>query len=76
MVLSAPGTEAFKQDFSRWDELARQATQALDRASSSLSKTLVARQSRDRLASACDDRAPAEYKQQVDSYFKALATGR
>ncbi len=76
MVLSAPGTEAFKQDFSRWSELARQATQALDRASSSLSQALEARQSRDRLASGVDDRAPAGYKQQVDNYFKALATGR
>jgi archaellum component FlaC len=76
MVLSAPGTEAFKQDFSRWAELARQATQALDRASSSLSMAIVARQSRDRLASGVDDSAPSSYKQQVDSYFKALATGR
>src|SRR5262245_27127374 len=31
MVLSAPGTEAFKQDFAKWEELRRQATQALER---------------------------------------------
>ena len=36
----------------------------------------LARQSRDRLASGADDRAPASYQQQVDNYFKALATGR
>ena len=28
--LSAPGTEAFKQDFAKWEEMRRQATQVLD----------------------------------------------
>ena len=74
MVLSAPGTEAFKQDFTKWEALRKQATQALDRAESSLSQRLQARQARDRLAAGVDDKAPAGYQQQVDSYFKALAT--
>jgi hypothetical protein len=74
MVLSAPGTEAFKQDFERWEELRAQATQALARAGSSLSTRLNARESRDRLASGVDERVPAEYQEQVDSYFKALAS--
>ncbi|HEY7599288.1 MAG TPA: hypothetical protein VH741_05105, partial [Candidatus Limnocylindrales bacterium] len=73
MVLSAPGTEAFKQDFAKWEELRRQATQALEQAESTLSKQLQARQAKDRLATGVDDRPPAEYSQQVDSYFKALA---
>lgn len=73
MVRSAPGTEAFKQDLSRWEELRRQITQRLDRAESSVSARLRARQSQDRLASGLDDRAPAEYQQHIDSYFKALA---
>ena len=42
--LSAPGTEAFKQDFAKWEELRRQATQALDNVESSLSKKLQAKQ--------------------------------
>ena len=74
MVLSAPGTEAFKQDFAKWEALRKQVTLALDRAESSLSQRLQARQSRDRLAAGVDDKAPADYQQQVDSYFKALAT--
>jgi hypothetical protein len=74
MVLSAPGTEAFKQDFAKWEELRKQATQALDRAESSLSKKLQAQESRDRLAAGVDDTPPAAYEQQVESYFKALAT--
>ena len=73
MVLSAPGTEAFKQDFARWEELRKQATQALEQAESTLSKQMQARANKDRLAAGIDDRPPAEYNQQVDSYFKALA---
>src|SRR5262249_11112881 len=73
MTLSAPGTEAFKQDFAKWEDLRRQATFALDRAESTLSKKLQAQESKDRLAAGVDDRAPAEYQKQVDRYFKALA---
>jgi hypothetical protein len=73
MVMSAPGTEAFKQDFSRWEQLRKQATLALERAESELLRKLQARDARDRLAAGVDDRPPAGYQQQVDSYFKALA---
>jgi hypothetical protein len=73
MTLSAPGTEAFKQDFTRWEQLRKQATQALDLAESSLTQKLQARQAQDRLAAGVEDKAPASYQQQVDSYFKALA---
>jgi hypothetical protein len=74
MVLSAPGTEAFKQDFAKWEALRKQATQALEGAESSLSRRLQAKAARDRLAAGVDDRPPAGYQQQVDTYFKALAT--
>jgi len=73
MVRSAPGTEAFKQDLSRWEELRVQVTQMLAAAESSVAARLRARQSQDRLAYGLDDRAPAQYQQHVDSYFKALA---
>ena len=73
MTLGAPGTEAFKQDFAKWDDLRRQATQALERVESSLSKKLQANASRDRLAAGVDDQAPPAYEKQVDSYFKAIA---
>jgi hypothetical protein len=73
MTMSAPGTEAFKQDFAKWEDLKRQATQALDHAESTLSKKLQAKQARDRLAAGVDDNAPPAYKKQVDSYFKAIA---
>jgi hypothetical protein len=73
MVLSAPGTEAFKQDFAKWQELKKQATGALELAETALAKKLQEKQSKDRLAAGVDDKAPPEYQQQVDSYFKALA---
>jgi Domain of unknown function (DUF4175) len=73
MTMSAPGTEAFKQDFARWEEMKRQMTTALDLAETSISKKLQAKQARDRLAAGADDKAPPEYRQQVDSYFKAIA---
>jgi hypothetical protein len=74
MVLSAPGTQGFKQDFSKWQELTRQVTLALDEVESSAARKLQEKTSKDRLASGGDEHAPAEYQQQVDSYFKALAT--
>ncbi|MFN7914932.1 MAG: DUF4175 family protein [Vicinamibacterales bacterium] len=74
MVLSAPGTQGFKQDFAKWQELTRQVTLALDNIESSASRRLQDKASKDRLASGGDERAPAAYQQQVDSYFKALAT--
>jgi hypothetical protein len=71
--LSAPGTEAFKQDFAKWEEMRRQATQLLDNVEASLSKRLQAKQAHDRLATGAEDKAPAGYKAQVDEYFKAIA---
>jgi hypothetical protein len=73
MTLSAPGTEGFKQDFAKWQQLRDQATQALDAAESTLSKKLQTKEAHDRLAAGVDDKAPPEYQKQVDSYFKALA---
>jgi len=72
-VFASPGTEAFKQDFAKWEDLRRQATQALEQAEASLSKKLQAKQAKDRLAAGTDDNPPPEYKKQVDSYFKAIA---
>jgi hypothetical protein len=71
--VTAPGTEAFKQDFAKWDDLRRQATQALDNIEASIAKKLQAKQAKDRLAAGTAEKAPPQYSQQVDSYFKAIA---
>jgi hypothetical protein len=68
------GSEAFKQDFGRWLQLRQQATEALERAETSISKRQLAKDAGNRLASGVEDKAPAGYESQVDSYFKALAT--
>jgi hypothetical protein len=73
MTLSAPGTEAFKQDFAKWDDLRHEATQALEAAETAISRKLQAKQAKDRLAAGAEDKAPAEYQKQVDEYFKAIA---
>jgi len=73
MTFSSPGTEGFKQDFARWQELRDQATGALARLESALSKQLQEKQARDRLAAGVDDKAPPTYRSQVDEYFKAIA---
>jgi len=73
MVTSAPGTEPFKQDFAKWEQLRKQATLALEQAESEIGRRLQANQARDRLAAGVDDKPPAGYQQQVDAYFKALA---
>jgi hypothetical protein len=73
MTFSAPGTEAFKQDFARWEELRDQATRALDRMSAEVTRRLDGKGPRDRLAAGVDDKAPAAYRARVDEYFKAIA---
>jgi hypothetical protein len=73
MTFSSPGTEGFKQDFARWQELRDQATRALARLESGLSKQVQDKQAHDRLAAGVDDKAPASYRSQVDDYFKAIA---
>jgi hypothetical protein len=73
MVTSAPGTEAFKQDFSRWESLHKDVTLGLERLEASLSKTLLERAARERLKAGAADRAPDEYEQAVDAYFRSLA---
>jgi hypothetical protein len=74
MTFSSPGTEAFKQDFARWQELREQASGALARVESALTKRLQEKQAGDRLAAGVDDKVPAAYRSRVDDYFKAIAS--
>jgi len=73
MTFSSPGTEAFKQDLARWQELRDQATRALDRMTAAVTRRLADAGRRDRPASGIDDNAPAAYRARVDAYFKAIA---
>ncbi|MBI2835895.1 MAG: hypothetical protein HYX76_15860 [Acidobacteria bacterium] len=70
---SAPGTEAFKQDFSKWESLRKDVTLALERVEVSLSQKLAEREARDRLVAGADQRLPEPYQKLVASYYQALA---
>ncbi|MBI1876545.1 MAG: hypothetical protein HYS05_22005 [Acidobacteria bacterium] len=73
MVTSAPGTEAFKQDFSKWDQLRKAIDAALEQTERSLSQSLRERQAKDRLNAGAGDHTPEQYRKLVEKYYQALA---
>jgi hypothetical protein len=70
---SAPGTQAFKQDFTGWESLRRDVHLALERLEASLSERLTEARLRDRLTTASDDRLPEAYRDLVARYYELLA---
>jgi hypothetical protein len=70
---SAPGTEAFKQDYSRWDVLTKDVNLALEQVEASLAQRLSERAAKDRVHAGGDDRAPAQYSESVSRYYRSLA---
>jgi hypothetical protein len=76
MVMSAPGTEAFKQDFSKWEVLHKDVTLGLERLEAGLSQRLLEKALRDRLAAGAADAAPGDYQDAVDRYFRSIALPR
>ena len=75
-VRSAPGTEAFKQDFARWNELRVDVGVALERFEASRERLLEAEELTGRLSAGADDRVPDAYRALVEAYYEALAVGR
>ena len=71
---SAPGTEAFKQDYAAWQALASDVTRALERAESGVAGRLAGEIAKDRLRAGGSERVPAGYRQRVSKYFEAIAT--
>jgi len=74
--LSAPGTEAFKQDLSNWESLKRQLLAAVDRTERRLTDALRARMLTDRLPAGGASQVADEYRPLVDQYFQTLPTPR
>jgi hypothetical protein len=70
---SAPGTEAFKQDYAAWQSLTTDVAKALERAESSAASRLSAALARDRLRAGGSERVPDAYRRQVSRYFESLA---
>jgi hypothetical protein len=71
--LSAPGTQAWKQDFAKWDELKKQIEIALEKSETSLASQLREQESKDRLNAGATQAVPEQYRRLVDKYYRALA---
>ena len=69
---SAPGTEAWKQDFAKWDELKVQMAAALERAEQTAADRLRGQQANDRLNAGATQAVPDAYRRLVEKYYRAL----
>jgi hypothetical protein len=74
--VSAPGTEGFKQDFAKWEELKKNLLVALDQTESQLSDQLRTRENRERLNAGRHDAVADSYRALVDRYYQSLAAPR
>ena len=70
---SAPGTEAFKQDFARWDTLRRGVANALDRYEASIAQRLAGQEAADRVQAPLRDKVPDRYAESVVRYYQSLS---
>ena len=73
---SAPGTEAFKQDFARWESLKRNLLVALEDVETKVSTELRARENKERLNAGGHAAVSDAYRDLVDKYYRSLATPR
>jgi hypothetical protein len=74
--VSAPGTEAFKQDFAKWESLKKNLLVALEQTESRLAEQLRARETRERLNAGRHDAVADSYRELVDRYYQSLAAPR
>jgi hypothetical protein len=70
---SAPGTEAFKQDYSGWEALRREIDLAMERYEASVSDRLIRNAAADRFDAGGSDRVPDAYRQSIARYYQSLA---
>ena len=66
---SAPGTEAFKQDFARWESLKRNLLVALEDVETKVSTELRARENKERLNAGGHAAVSDAYRDLVDKYL-------
>ncbi len=70
---SAPGTEAFKQDFARWETLKKGVATAMDRYEASLAQRLAEREAAERVQAPLRDKVPDRYAESVVRYYQSLS---
>ncbi len=73
---SAPGTEAFKQDFARWESLKKNLLVALEGVESKVSGELRVQENKERLNAGGHDAVGEAYRSLVEKYYKSLAAPR
>jgi hypothetical protein len=73
---SAPGTEAFKQDFSRWESLKTNLLVALEEVETKLSGELRAEENKERFNVGGHEAVSDAYRDVVDRYYRSLAAPR
>jgi hypothetical protein len=73
---SAPGTEASKQDFSRWDSLKANLLVALESVETQLSGELRAQEDQERFSVGAHEAVSDAYRDLVDKYYRSLAAPR
>ncbi len=74
--VSAPGTEAFKQDFARWESLKQNLLLALEKVERSLSDELRQQETKHRLNAGASEAVPDDYRRLVEKYYRSLAAPR
>ena len=72
---SAPGNEAFKQDFSNWESLRKDVDLALEQFEAAASARLTPKNA-DRLSAGGSERIPDAYRPMVSRYFEAIAKAK
>ena len=73
---SAPGTEQWKQDFSRWDSMRRGVVQALEAREAALASRLAEQLAAERVHGGYDARTPEAWRRLVAEYYQAIARRR
>ena len=73
---SAPGTEAFKQDFARWESLKQNLLVALEQVESKISDQLRTSENQERLNAGGHEAVSDAYRALVDKYYRSLAAPR
>jgi hypothetical protein len=70
---SAPGTEAFKQDFSKWESLRKEIDLAIEKQDAAVAARLARKFGAERLSGGGSDRVPDAYREMIAKYYESLA---
>lgn len=69
---SAPGQEAYKQDYARWEQLKRDIEHAIEARDLAIARGLAARDAEDGVAAGSVPNVPGAYREKVARYFEWL----